>query len=135
LGVKWADLYRESKVQETVFEMLTEQYELAKIQEAKEIPTVKVLSPPTVPEKRSFPPRIVIILSASLLSLFFGAAWILTEWKWHSTGSDNETKILLQDVYGTTSDWVSRSRHGLRFRAVDHKFHDTDNSTTGSSEQ
>src|SRR6185312_14547545 len=43
LGVTYADLYRQTKIQETVYELLTQQYELAKMQEAKEIPTVKVL--------------------------------------------------------------------------------------------
>src|SRR5262249_16225316 len=39
VGVRWANLYREAKIQETVYEMLTQEYELAKIQEAKELPT------------------------------------------------------------------------------------------------
>ena len=45
LGAKYADYYRRTKIQETVFELLTEQYELAKVQEAKETPSVKVLDP------------------------------------------------------------------------------------------
>ena len=39
LGVTYADLYRKTRVQEAVFETLTQEYELAKVQEAKEIPT------------------------------------------------------------------------------------------------
>src|SRR5207249_1950491 len=42
LGVTYADLYRRTRVQEAVFESLTKEYELAKVQEVKEIPTVKV---------------------------------------------------------------------------------------------
>ncbi len=38
LGVEWADLYRKMKIQETVYELLNQQYELTRIQEAKEIP-------------------------------------------------------------------------------------------------
>ena len=45
LGVTYADLYQRTKIQETVYELLTQQYELAKVQEAKEIPSVKVLDP------------------------------------------------------------------------------------------
>src|SRR5208283_286789 len=55
LGVPYADLYRKTKVEEAVFETLTQEYELAKVQEAKEIPTVKVLDSPNLPEKKSFP--------------------------------------------------------------------------------
>src|SRR5207302_712190 len=43
LGVTYYDLYRRVKIQEAVFETLTKQYEVAKIQEAKEIPSVRVL--------------------------------------------------------------------------------------------
>ena len=52
LGVKWADLYRQTKIRETVVELLTQQYEMARIQEAKEIPSVKVLDPASIPEKK-----------------------------------------------------------------------------------
>src|SRR5262249_8434237 len=50
VGVPYAELYRRLKVEETVFETLTKQYEIAKVQEAKEIPTVKVLDAADVPE-------------------------------------------------------------------------------------
>src|SRR6266851_8092631 len=49
LGVTYADLYRRARVQEAVFEVLTKEYEMAKVQEAKEIPTVKVLDSPNIP--------------------------------------------------------------------------------------
>jgi len=58
LGVTYADLYRKTKVQEAVFETLTQEYELAKVQEAKEIPSVKVLDSPNVPERNHFLPAL-----------------------------------------------------------------------------
>ena len=61
LGVPFADKLRHMKVEETVFETLTKQYELAKVQEAKEVPSVKVLDAPVVPERKSFPPRLLIM--------------------------------------------------------------------------
>ena len=69
LGVQWADLYRRMKVQETVYDLLTQQYELARIQEAKEIPTVNVIDPANVPEKKSYPPRLLIIAVITSMSL------------------------------------------------------------------
>jgi capsule polysaccharide export protein KpsE/RkpR len=69
LGVEWADLYRRTKIQETVYELLNQQYELARIQEAKEIPTVNVVDPASVPERKSSPHRLVIILTLMFLSL------------------------------------------------------------------
>jgi uncharacterized protein involved in exopolysaccharide biosynthesis len=67
LGNTYGDFARRAKINEVVFEVLTKQYELAKVQEAKEIPTVKVLDSADVPEKKSFPPRLLIaILGAGL---------------------------------------------------------------------
>ncbi len=64
LGVSYADLYRNTKIQEAVFQTLTQEYELAKVQEAKETPSIKVLDSPDTPEKKSFPPRLFIIALA-----------------------------------------------------------------------
>ena len=75
LGVTYADLYRRTKIQETVFELLTQQYELAKVQEAKEIPSVKVLDAAVVPTKKSFPP--VGAFTAVGAALFFMGACAL----------------------------------------------------------
>jgi uncharacterized protein involved in exopolysaccharide biosynthesis len=76
LGVTYADLYRRTKVQEAVFETLTQEYELAKVQEAKEIPTVKVLDPPNLPERKSSPPRRLLVLLGVALVLSGGVAWV-----------------------------------------------------------
>ena len=99
LGVQWADLYRRTKVQEAVFEALTQQYELAKVQEAKEIPTVKVLDPPDVPETKSFPPRLLIGLTGSLLGLLGGVSFLLASQNWKETAPDDIGKVLAQEIW------------------------------------
>lgn len=98
LGVTYADLYRRTKVQEAVFETLTKQYELAKVQEAKEIPTVKVLDAPNVPDKQSFPPRPLIVCLATILALALGVTWIFTKATWEQTDSGNPRKVFAQEV-------------------------------------
>ena len=70
LGLKYARFLREFKIQETLFELLTQQYEMASIQEAKDSPTVQVLDRALVPEKRSKPKRIRIVMLSVLLSVF-----------------------------------------------------------------
>ncbi len=69
VGNSYYNLYRRAKILEAVFETLTKQYEAAKVQEAKEIPTIKLLDQPQVPEKKSWPPRLVIIALAVLLAV------------------------------------------------------------------
>jgi uncharacterized protein involved in exopolysaccharide biosynthesis len=62
-------------MQESLYETLTKQYELARVQEAKEIPPIKVLDEPQVPEKKSSPHRTIIVLLGILISAFAGIVW------------------------------------------------------------
>ena len=101
LGVTYADLYRRTRVQEAVFETLTKEYELAKIQEVKEIPTVKVLDPPDVPDKKSFPPRRVVALLGTAFALVLGTAWIFGKASWQETDSADPRKAFAQEVFAT----------------------------------
>jgi uncharacterized protein involved in exopolysaccharide biosynthesis len=101
LGVRWIDLYRETKIQETVYELLTQQYELAKIQEAKEIPSVKILDPADLPEKKSFPPRGLFIFFGALLSFAIGAAWVIGDISWTETDSHDPRKRLATEIFET----------------------------------
>ena len=101
LGVTYADLYRRTKVQEAVFEALTQEYELAKVEEAKEIPTVKVLDAPNVPERKSFPPRLLIICAAAFLSLALGVVWLLGTDHWANIDSQDPAKMLAGEILTT----------------------------------
>jgi len=76
LGATYSDLYRQVAMQESVYETLNKQYELAKVQEAKEIPPVKVLDEPQVAERKSSPHRSTIVLFGVLLTAFAGSVWI-----------------------------------------------------------
>lgn len=82
LGVSYYDLYRRSKMQETIYEILTKQYEVAKVQEAKETPVVKLLDDPELPERKSFPPRLLIMILGTLMSAFGAVAWLLVREFW-----------------------------------------------------
>lgn len=110
LGVGYADLYRNTKVQEAVFQTLTQEFEMAKVQEAKETPSVKVLDPASVPERKSFPPRLLIVELGLLLSLASSMAWIFCKQAWDRTGPENPQKVLAQEVLHTVQarlPWMS----------------------------
>lgn len=101
LGVKYSELYRRVAVDETVFETLSKQYELAKVEEAKEIPSVSVLDAPNIPEKKSSPPRVMIILGGTLLVLLGNAAWLLCTDHWRQTdNSDPRKSAILRMLAG-----------------------------------
>jgi uncharacterized protein involved in exopolysaccharide biosynthesis len=98
LGVTYADLYRQNKIEETVFELLTQQYEMAKVQEAKEIPSVKVLDPPVVPTKKSFPPRGILIAAGTLLGFAGAAGWLVLRKRWRETDRNDPGRALAKQV-------------------------------------
>ncbi|MEO0127358.1 MAG: Wzz/FepE/Etk N-terminal domain-containing protein [candidate division WOR-3 bacterium] len=72
LSLEYARLLRELKVQEAIYELLTQQYEQAKIMEAKDTPSVQFLDRASPPEKKSFPRRGKIIM------LFFAISLLLS---------------------------------------------------------
>jgi capsule polysaccharide export protein KpsE/RkpR len=76
VGLTYYDLYRRMKMQETVYEVLTKQFEIAKIEEAKELPTSKVLDPANFPEAKTSPKRRLITLAGGFLCAFLAAAYL-----------------------------------------------------------
>jgi capsule polysaccharide export protein KpsE/RkpR len=109
VGVRWANLYRETKVQETVYELLVQEYEVAKIQEAKEIPTVNVLDPAMLPERKSFPPRILITILGTLFAFFLASTLIIGSYAWKQNQSPE--KQLATEIWAQIIARDSRTRH------------------------
>lgn len=101
LGVQYADLYRRTKIQEVVYETLTQQYELAKVQEARETPSVKTLDPPDVPERKSSPKRLQVVLLCAILSWIAGGLWVVAQKRWKETDESDPAKVLAFQVYTT----------------------------------
>jgi uncharacterized protein involved in exopolysaccharide biosynthesis len=98
LAVPYADLYRSVQVQEAVFQLLTQQYETARIEEAKDVPAVSVIDPPALPEKKSFPPRLFLALLLTLLSFASASAFILLRHYWSEISPRDPRKELADEV-------------------------------------
>ncbi len=98
LAVPYADLYRRVKAEEAAYELLTQQYELARIEEARNVPAVSVIDAPGVPEKKSFPPRMLLTALLTFLSAASAAALILFRDHWSRLESQDPRKTLAADV-------------------------------------
>ena len=69
---------RDVQYYETIFEILARQFELAKLDEAKEGALIQVVDPAIPPDKRSFPKRGLIVVGATFVGFFvavFLALW------------------------------------------------------------
>jgi capsule polysaccharide export protein KpsE/RkpR len=76
-------LMREQKIQETVFLLMTQRYELAKVDEARDTSTFQILDHPTLPTYRSRPKRMKIMLYGGVAGLLLACIWILGPVWWH----------------------------------------------------
>jgi capsule polysaccharide export protein KpsE/RkpR len=122
LGVTWSDLYRRTRIQETVYETLTQQYELAKVQEAKETPSVKVLDAARVPERKSFPPRTLIVCATALAFLGASVFGLMARTQWNEADAMDPTKLFAQEVFHTMNQHMPWSTpKGSDLQAMAHR--------------
>jgi capsule polysaccharide export protein KpsE/RkpR len=116
LAVRWADLYRQVKIKETVFDLLTEQYELARIEEVKSIPSVRVIDAPSWPEKKSFPPRLIMMMALTSLAVFTAAMCLVLEDRWLRLSPRDARKELALRMWVAVRNDASQLRHSVRSR-------------------
>ncbi len=76
LGLEYVRLFRDVKYQESLFELLSKQYELAKLDEAKGA-VIQVVDPAVEADKKSSPKRGLIIGIAVFLGLLGSSLWVL----------------------------------------------------------
>ncbi len=108
LAVPYANLYREVRVQETVYDLLTQQYEIARIQEAKDVPAVSVIDLPGIPEKKSFPPRAVLTMALAFGFFVLFSAFLIARHAWLALNTEDPRRAFAAEVARTTSGALSR---------------------------
>jgi capsule polysaccharide export protein KpsE/RkpR len=99
LANTYADLYRRTKILEVIYETLSQEYEIARVEEAKEIPSIKVLDRPMFPEKKSWPPRTLIVLLGTLAGGGFYLLWVGTKRMWADLEPDTPWRKLALDIF------------------------------------
>src|SRR5207245_3349047 len=67
---------RDVKYYEFLYELLAKQYELAKIDEAKDATIIQVLDKAIEPDRRSKPQRVLIIVTTALVVLLGSIIWV-----------------------------------------------------------
>lgn len=81
-GLEYTRRLREVKYQETLFEILARQYEAAKMDEAREGALIQIVDRATVPDYKSGPKRLVILLGSLLFGLVAGVVYVLIARAW-----------------------------------------------------
>jgi len=76
-AVDYVRARREVKFQETLLESMLRQFEIAKLDEAKEGPSLQRVDIAVKPDRKSKPARAVIVLSSTLLAVLASMAWVI----------------------------------------------------------
>jgi len=109
VGLEYLRLYREVEVQNTIFEFLIQLYEQAKIEEAKDIPSIQVIDYPAVPIYKAKPKRAIIVIVAGLFSLIISSIFVFTR----ETLRNIVTK---GDAHSEKVIWIKEQiNHDMRF--------------------
>jgi uncharacterized protein involved in exopolysaccharide biosynthesis len=82
-----------------LYELLTQQYEMARIDEAKDIQAVSVIDGPGIAEKKSFPPRLILTLLLTFFSFACASAIILLRAHWSTIDATDSRKVLAAEVF------------------------------------
>jgi tyrosine-protein kinase Etk/Wzc len=91
-GLEYLRKYRDLKYRETVYELLTKELEIAKLDEAREGEIVQVVDPAIVPDKKSSPHRTLIVIGATILAFFVAVFYIIVLQKLERTFSLPENR-------------------------------------------
>jgi uncharacterized protein involved in exopolysaccharide biosynthesis len=78
-SLKYLRAVRELKYHETLFEVLSRLYEAARLDEAKSAAPIQVLDRAVTPERKSWPPRTLLVLAAVTAAFLICAFWMLVQ--------------------------------------------------------
>jgi uncharacterized protein involved in exopolysaccharide biosynthesis len=101
-GLEYARKLREVKYHETLYDLLSRQYEAARIDEAKSAPIIQVIDRAVPPDKKSGPHRLLIALGAGIVGVCVGCLWVFGAQAWKRMAGDPEAAAKLQLLKGLT---------------------------------
>ena len=77
IALEYVRKQREVKYHETLFELLARQYEAARLDESREAPVLQVVDHALVPDAKSGPPRLLLLIASCLLGALAGLGWVV----------------------------------------------------------
>ena len=90
-GLDYVRKLREVKYYETIFDILARQFEIAKLDEAKEGALVQVVDPAIPPDRKSSPKRALIVIVSTVAGFFLGILVAFLQAAWARLKEDPES--------------------------------------------
>ncbi|PUE08618.1 lipopolysaccharide biosynthesis protein [Limnohabitans sp. T6-5] len=102
--------YREFKYQETLFELFAKQFEIAKLDEAREGAVIQVLDAAQPPERKSKPKKVQIAIYASLATGFVLLLFVFIRQALRNASKDNESAQKLSALKASWHKAIGKTR-------------------------
>ncbi len=113
VGMELARLMREVKIQETLLGLLIEQYERAKINEARDTPTVRILDKGVPPVKKSGPKRNLFLIGGSFFGMLFSLLFVFIIEYINNIRYSTERTLILKPLWEQIKNdfnWLRKTR-------------------------
>src|ERR1035437_9073386 len=115
-GLEYVRKLRDVKYNETIFDILARQFEIAKLDEAKQGALIQVVDPAVPPDRKSFPKRGLIVIGALFEGFLFGVltAFLQTSWAHIKDDSEASAKMTQLRLSLGTRNRSARGRHSAQ---------------------
>jgi uncharacterized protein involved in exopolysaccharide biosynthesis len=110
-GIEYIRKLRDVKYFETIFDLLARQYEVAKVDEARQGAVVQVVDRAVVPDRKSFPPRTLIVLGAVVLGLILGSAWAFSREGLRRLSNNPAERSRMEELKGLIAPEKAEKKH------------------------
>ncbi len=97
-GLDYLRKYRDVTYDQTIFTVLAQQFELAKLDEAKEGALIQVVDPAIPPDHKSSPKRALILAGSLLAGIFLGVMLALLAEGWERLNHDPQSREQIEAV-------------------------------------
>ncbi len=101
--------YRDFKYHETLFELFAKQFELAKVDEARDGAVIQVLDVAQPPERKSKPKKALIAIIATLASGFALLLWVFIRQALRNAGQNPESASKMNAIRGSLARAFGRT--------------------------
>jgi tyrosine-protein kinase Etk/Wzc len=108
-GLEYVRKFREVKYYDTIFELLAKQFEMAKLDEARQGALIQIVDVAVPPDRRSFPKRSLIVILAAAVGFIGAIFWILGSASLESIKKDPEKEARLRELKKLLSRRSSRT--------------------------
>jgi len=81
LSLEYVRLLREVEVQSKILEIIVPQYEQARMEESKDIPSIQVLDQPNIPINKAKPKRAIIVIATTIMAALMSVIFVFVEYR------------------------------------------------------